>query len=391
MTDDLDSLRAELRQLRADHAAGRIDTAAYDAARSSLERELIDLVVDGDAAGAPAAPRRLVAGALAAIVAVTVAGYAITGAPEHLALGPGGATQEIVVDAGEGAEPVDEAQIAQIIERMAARLREQPDDPDGWSLLARAYAAMGRFSEAAPAFRKAVSLRGDDPDLLADFADTLAALHGGRFNNEVLGLIDRALAIDSGHPKALALAGSAAFDRRDYATAVAQWERVAAALPPGSPMLAQVRASIANAREAGGLPPGAVAAAPPAPPVQAPPRPEAVGMAVRGRVALAPSVAAHVRPEDTVYIVARAAEGPRMPLAVLRKQVKDLPADFVLDDSLAMTPAGRISQHSRVVVIARVSRSGDAMPQPGDPVGESPPVTPGGDAVRIEIGQPVVR
>jgi cytochrome c-type biogenesis protein CcmH len=106
-------------------------------------------------------------------------------------------------------------------------------------------------------------------------------------------------------------------------------------------------------------------------------------------VSLSSALAAKVDPQDTVFVFARAVDGPRMPLAIVRKQVKDLPLNFTLDDSMAMTPATKISSMQRVIVGARVSKRGEATPQPGDLQGQSPPVSPGARGLKIEISQVV--
>jgi cytochrome c-type biogenesis protein CcmH len=100
-------------------------------------------------------------------------------------------------------------------------------------------------------------------------------------------------------------------------------------------------------------------------------------------------MAKQAKPEDTVFVFARPAEGARMPLAILRKQVKDLPLQFTLDDSMAMSPANALSGASKVVVGARVSKSGNAMPQPGDLSGQSAPVSVGASGLQIEIREAV--
>jgi cytochrome c-type biogenesis protein CcmH len=246
-------------------------------------------------------------------------------------------------------------------------LKERPDDVKGWTLLARAYSAMGRHAEAVPVYQKVLALSGETANLLADYADTLGALNGGKLSDEAIKMVERALVLEPDNIKARALAGSAAFDRRDYATAVRQWEAVVAALPPDSSFVPELQASIAQARELGGMPAAPVApaalqaaAAQPAAPA-APARPAApaaaTATAISGSVGLAPALAKQVSPDDTVFIFARAAEGPRMPLAVLRKQVKDLPTSFTLDDSLAMAPTAKISDHARIIVSARISKS----------------------------------
>ncbi len=398
MNDSIPVLRHKLQQLQSLHEAGSLSAEAHAAARAPLERALVDRVLQGEPApAAPAvspakSPRKLQAGLVLAVLVLAVAGYSITGAPSlgGLAAAPAAA----VAGAEPGSPPVSDAEVNDIVARVAQRLKDQPEDGAGWALLARAYSAMGRHTDAIPAFQKAVALIGDDATLMADFADTLAAQSNGRFDPEALKLIERALVLEPDNFKALALSGSAAFDSRDYAQAVRQWERVERNLPADSRMLPQVRSSIAQARELGGLPAAAAPVARAAPAVPAAAKapaagPAAAAKALRGSVSLAPALAAKASPDDTVFILARPAEGPRMPLAVLRKQVKDLPLTFMLDDSMAMAPTAKISDHGRIVVLARVSKSGDALPAPGDLFGQSAEVAPGASGITIQISDVV--
>ncbi len=389
-----DALQQQLQQLQALRDQGSLSEEAHAAARQALmaTRPEADDEAGAGAVERVASPRpswRLQGGLLVAVVALAVVGYGYTGAPDAVVLGPqasaGAAT-------GQGSEagdqsPVTEAQVTEIVERLAQRLQDSPEDAMGWTLLARAYSSLGRHAEAAPAYQKALALQGEDASLMADYADTLAALNGGQFNADALKLVDRALALEPTNLKALALAGSAAFDRRDYLAAVQHWEVVQRSLPPDASILPQVRDSIAQARQLGGLPPAVAAAAPQAAAAETRSVPGAAS--VSGRVSLAPALLAQASPEDTVFILARPAEGPRMPLAVLRKQVKDLPLDFALDDSMAMAPGARISGHDRIVVSARVSKSGQAMPQPGDLSGESGVVAPGAQGLVVLISETV--
>jgi cytochrome c-type biogenesis protein CcmH len=259
-------------------------------------------------------------------------------------------------------------------------------------VLARTYYQLNRFPEATRAYEHAAALMPDDATLLADYADALAAAQGGALQGKPLELVARALAVDPTQWKALALAGTAAFDRKDYAQAVAYWERMKASVPPGSPIAQSVDASIAEARELGGIK-SAASAAPPAiakgPAAAAPAKAPVAGSSagtVAGTVTLAPALAAKVSPNDVVFIFARPVQGPRMPLAIIRKQVRDLPVAFTLDDSTSMSPTTTLSSAGEVIVGARVSRSGQAMPQSGDFEGLSPPVKVGtrGMAVVIE-------
>jgi cytochrome c-type biogenesis protein CcmH len=166
------------------------------------------------------------------------------------------------------------------------------------------------------------------------------------------------------------------------------WEK-AVQLAPGGEMAQQIQGGIDEARRlAGGAAPAAATATPAAPAAPAPATPPALpGTSVSGTVTLAPALAAKARPDDILFVFARAAEGPRMPLAILRKQVKDLPFSFTLDDSMAMTPTMRLSSTPRVVVGARISARGDATPQPGDLQGYSVPVAPGAAGLKIQISE----
>jgi len=402
MSDSLAALRGQLQELEARKTGGAIGKKEYEQERGRIERALAELVLAQGAAagassatataGAPAsaepAPRpstRLVALVSIAVLAIAVAGYAITGSPEL-------ATGKVPVAQGEGSpHEMGAEQFAAAVERLAEKLKEQPDNAEGWAMLARSYVQLGRFPDAVPAFQKAVSLAGNDARLLADYADALAVKNNRVLDGEPTQLIERALKIEPDNLKALALAGTAAYNRKDYAAAVKHWERMAQVAPPDSPWRDQLMSSIAEARQLGGL--GGAAPAKPAPApatAQAANPPAATGAAsVRGTVRLAPALAAQAKPDDTVFIVARAAEGPRIPLAVLRKQVKDLPFDFTLDDSLAMQPAMRISAFPRIVVDARVSKSGQAQPAAGDLAGRSAPVANDTRGLVIEISEVV--
>jgi cytochrome c-type biogenesis protein CcmH len=261
--------------------------------------------------------------------------------------------------------------VAPMVERLAERLRANPEDAAGWAMLGRSYQATGRFAEATAAFAEAAKRTApDDAQLLADYADALAMKQGRSLAGEPEKLVARALAADPDNLKALALAGTIAFERKDYAGALRHWERMARNAPPGSDAARMAEANVAQARSlAGG---GAPAAAAPA-------------AALRGVVRLSPQLAGKVAPTDTVFIYARAAEGSRMPLAILRKEARELPVTFALDDSMAMNPQARLSSVQRVIVAARVSKSGQAAPRPGDLEGQSNSVAPTAQRVDVVI------
>ena len=213
--------------------------------------------------------------------------------------------------------------------------------------------------------------------LLADLADVVAMAQGKRLAGEPARLIQQALDADPRHVKALALAGSVAFEARDHSAARGYWERVLALVPPDSDIARSMQGSIAQATK---LEAALTAAAPATAPAQA-----AVAGALTGEVSLSPALASRVAPGDTLFVFARAAEGPRMPLAIVRRPVGEWPASFSLDDAMAMAPNLKLSGFAQVVVSARISRSGNATPQSGDLIGQSAPVAPGVQGLRIVV------
>jgi len=247
-----------------------------------------------------------------------------------------------------------------------------PDDIEGWKMLGKSYFVMGRFAEAAKAYSKAAIRAPRDAQVLADLADALAMARGQNMQGAPEELVLRALQIDPKNVKALALAGSAAFDRRDFRGAVRYWERMLPLVEAGSEDARVIQSNIEEARAA----------------AAALPKPAVAGARLQGTVRLAPELASKISPTDTLFVYARAAEGPAMPLAVLRGRAADLPLKFSLDDSMAMSPAMKLSAFPKVVVTARISKFGSATPQSGDLQGVSAPVANSG-SVSITIDKVV--
>jgi len=374
-------LRDQLRELDADLDAGTMPRDRYDQAKQELLQRALEesKSVEAVAAKAPqsAAWTAAVLGSTLPIAALLL----------YLALGNHDAFAPLAVQSKPAGEhKVTRQDIEALAEKLAAKLKDDPANVDGWVMLARTYQALDRNEDSARAFDRAVALLPDNADLLADYADLLATIDGG-FREKSVRLIEQALKADPRHWKALALAGTAAFNRKDYKTAVGYWERMKATVPPTSPLAGSIDASIAEARELGGLKAAAAPAAPlPATPA-APPAATAAsaGARIAGTVQLAPALADKVSPTDTVYIFARAVDGPRMPLAILKKQAKDLPVTFALDDSMAMTPSLALSNFPSVIVGARVSKSGSATPQSGDLEGLSSAVKLGATGLAVVI------
>jgi cytochrome c-type biogenesis protein CcmH len=390
MKQDITALRQQLQQLQARLAAGDIDEAAYAAAKAPLERQLLDSVLaEGSAAPAPRPGFKLLAVLAVGVIGLAVAGYSYTGAPGATVLAGSGAAPA----AAAGDPQAERAQFAAAVEQLAQRLANEPDNHEGWAMLARSYARLDQHMMALPAFEKAGPLLETDAALVADYADTLAVLNDRSLQGAPSQWIEKALKINPNHPKSLALAGTAAFERRDFAVAVQHWEKLVSLSPADADFVPQLQASIAEARREGGLPPAAPAAsaaAGTAPATTQAAAPAAAGGArLQGSVRLSPALAQQAAPEDSVFVFARAAEGPRMPLAIMRVQVKDLPFQFTLDDSQAMAPELQLSKFQKVVVSARISKSGQALPAAGDLLGQSGPVDNTATGVAIEINEVV--
>jgi cytochrome c-type biogenesis protein CcmH len=405
----LATARGRLQQLKSLHDAGRLDAKTYEAERRTVEQEIgAHLLAQAPAAPRPRPSGRLVAGLTVAVAGVAIAGYMATGSPALVA-GSGGAMPPDHAAASasgaagnDAASPAAQQQIAAMVDKLAARMKDRPDDVEGWIMLARSYTVLGRYADALPAYARATELQPQNASLLADYADTVAATKRTANNPESIALIERALAVDPGHPKALALAGTVDYDRGDYTRAIIRWQAILERVPAESDLGQQITGSIADARaKLGGAPPPAMAAASGTGAAQAATASASAAPgsdksntafaapAVSGTVTLDPALAAKAAPGDTVFVFARAASGGRMPLAVQRARVADLPLRFKLDDSMAMAPGMTVSSAKQVIVVARISKSGQATPSPGDLAGEAAPVAPGAANIAVRIDRVV--
>ena len=230
--------RDELAELERDFASGSLTQADYEESRRELQRRLLEDAGGGDAAGAKAQPARK--SALLIGLALPIAGALI-----YFALG------NIPALTPESAQPpkVTAKEIEDMVARLAARMEQNPDsDPKGWVMLARSYKAMGRYEESTRAFGKAEKLVNEDPNLLTDYAEALALSTGGSLRGRPSELIARALKLDPDFPDGLVLAGTAAYEREDYAAAAANWERLLKQLPPDSEDAKSLSDSIKKAR-----------------------------------------------------------------------------------------------------------------------------------------------
>jgi cytochrome c-type biogenesis protein CcmH len=383
----------QLAELEADVAAGTLGPEQLEEGRLELEHRLLAEAREEAPQVRVTRGSRWTAVALGvALPAAAVALYLHLGRIDAMAPIPEAAQVQ------DAAHDITPAQLGSMVQRLADRLRKQPDDAEGWMMLGRSYAVMQRYPDAVQAYQKAYDLVGDNPDVLTGLADAIAMASGGAFTEDSKRLIERAVQVDPSNRKALWLAGTVAYEAQDYPKALDLWERLATLLPPGSDVAATIQANIAEVKDLmagkGGAPSGPMFAAADTPPTDGaatpPPADGAPGAStVAGTVSLSPSLAAKVDPDATLFIFARAPQGPRMPLAILRRKAGDLPTDFTLDKDMAMMPAMSLAAFPQVMIGARVSRTGNAMPQSGDLQGMTGPVAVGSTGVSVVIDEVV--
>jgi cytochrome c-type biogenesis protein CcmH len=306
---------------------------------------------------------------------------------------PAGLDPAQLAATNERSRQVDPKDANAAIEQLAQLLKTQPGNTEGWTMLARSLNAMGRYADASRAYKNLTTLVPQDAQLLTEYAGSVAMAQGESLQGEPEKLLARALAAEPSNTKALSLSGSAAFERGDYDAAITYWKKVLTLAPPDSEIVQVASDNIkeALAATAAGNQP-ALAEAKVASQEIAQPVAEKSSVAattqatqVAGTVELDPALRSEVNDTDTVFIFAKATEGPRFPLAVVRKQVKDLPFTFVLDDSMSMMPEAKLSGFSSLVVGARISKSGNATPTVGDLEGAVSSVRPGAKGLKIRI------
>ncbi len=356
-------LREQLAELEAEHAAGRISAEAYSRSREELERRALD---EGQAAAEVLEARPAKGWALGLALVVPVATVAV-----YMALGtPDGLDPEKVA----GKKGFSQAEIADMVGTLAARLEQEPDNVEGWMMLARSYLVLEDYPKAAAAYEKLAALAPNEPDVFADWADVVAGIKG-TVVGDAEALAQKALAIAPDHPKALALAGTAAFQREDFAGAAAHWEKILAQVPAGTEVERGIRASINDARTKAGmalLGDGEGAAAAPAP------------LKLAGRLDIAAALRDRLAAEDSVFVFVRGeAGGP--PLAALRFKGSDLPLEFSFDGVASMSGDAPVPE--RVMVAARVSKSGTPTATPGDLEGRTVGIAPDARGVALTIDQ----
>ena len=366
------------------HKNGILSDTEYAAKRAELGERLLG------ALDAPAAPRRGYAAAVAVALLVPAAAivlYRIVGAPE--ALVPGALTQ--------APTPADhDGNMEQAIANLAVKLRQNPDDVERWTLLGRAYEATQRFDQARDALKHAYDLAKGDPDVAVAYAEALAlSSPTRRIEGEPRQILDAALKAAPDNQRGLWLLGISEYQGKDYDKAIGAWKHLLGVLPKDSDIIPSVQQQIARAeaeRDGKPLPaaaPGqanAAVAETPAAPASA----SESGPQLHVEVAIDPKLSGKLAPGDVLFVYAKAASGPPMPLAIQRMSAEKLPIAVTLTDGMGMLPSMKLSQFPQVVIGARVSRSGNAMPQSGDlQVLSKPVAVTTTDPIKLTIDQVV--
>jgi cytochrome c-type biogenesis protein CcmH len=381
---DMDATRARAEDLRRRQVAGELTQDEFDTQQGALAEALLAHgTARGRATAAQASRPRARLLAAGALLAALVAGawHAWLGRPDNATTARATPAQPAAASApAPAAHALSDEQLEHMVALSLQRVQKAPQDAAAWAMLAHSYDMLGKFAESSKAYATLARLVPRDAQVLADYADALAVANGRTLAGEPTVLVNKALEIDPRNVKALTLAGSAAFERQDFAEAVARWQ-AARDLARDPRFASEIDASLATARASAkgqAAPARAAASARALAPASA---------VVSGRITLADDLQSKVPPDATVFVFARPVDGSRMPVAVLRRKASDLPLQFSLDDSMAMVPDARLSRVSTVVIGARISRRGDIAPQSGDMQGLSAPVSVGTRGIKVEISE----
>ncbi|MEJ1364165.1 MAG: c-type cytochrome biogenesis protein CcmI [Candidatus Sedimenticola sp. (ex Thyasira tokunagai)] len=350
-----------LSELEADLANGVLDQQAFNQAKEELEQALLLDLKDEEAPAATEVakgPGRIAMGIAAiSIPALAVGLYLQIGTPQMLSPGTDDMVQQ------QGAAPTVEEMLSTLVER----LKEKPDDSEGWYLLGRTYMMLKEYPKAVTSFEQLHKLIGDEPTVLLSLADALAMAGDGNMQGRPADLVRKAVELAPTDTTALWLAGMVEDQAGNHAKAVAYWERLEPMVQEDAESRQRVAMLLSKSRQKAGLPTPSAASATTAGAV-------AAAAEITLNISLAPELQQQVKGGESMFVYARPLEGPRMPLAAVRIKVSDLPGTVILSDAQAMTPQAKLSNFEYVLVGARISRGGDAIAASGDLKGEVMPV-----------------
>jgi cytochrome c-type biogenesis protein CcmH len=375
--------KERMSELESQLAGGTIDAQTFEQEKLELEQTLLDDIAAADAQ-ARATPAKygklglLVAGIGVPVMAVGM--YLYLGSPQYIetATTVAGASNPHAQVQNEEAPSAEE-----LTAMLEQRIKDTPDDPDAWFMLGRMYASAGRYNDAADAYRTLARITDNHPTALVVLADVLAMSQDGKIAGQPMELVLQALELDPDNATALWLAGRGSVEVSEYAAALSYYERASVQLSDKPELLQQLDEQIQEvrvaAREAG-------VDLPDVPDVQLPDTVPAVAIGVA--VSVDPSLQASLESSDTLFVFARATEGPPMPLAAVKGTAGDLPAAITLDDTAMLRSGDKLSQYAELTITARITRSGQPMAASGDMQSDSVTVRPGYDkSVSLVINQ----
>lgn len=379
-------------ELDKDLKEGSLEQEQYESSLIELEQQLLQDIPEEDPARPVRAERSKPAmiAVLISIPAAAIGLYAWLGSPQALNYQY---AQTMPQNPHANGMPANGQQktlsVAEMVGKLEQRMKQNPKDAKGWNMLARSYIYLREYKKAVGAYEKLVQLVPNHPQILSDYADVIGVTQGGSLKGKPHELLQKALTLDPNNLKALWLSGTYYYQQKEYKRAIQLWQRLQTMLKPNTEDARMVATILAQAQaKMTGKP--VVRPAPGILDQKQTQQTTTAGASIQGHVSLDASLQNKVQPGDTVFIYARAAKGPRMPLAILRKQVKDLPLDFTLDDSMAMMPQMKLSNFQQVIVSARVSRSGNAITQSGDLIGSVPvDISKNSNKLNITINQVV--
>ena len=374
---NIDIAKERLAELDTELAEGVIDQDIYQSMKEELESALYyDIESNTEVNKASQSKGAWITVVIALLVPlISVALYFSLGEPEALTIKPG---QVIAQHSREGHDSKPQS-IKEMVQKLVARLKKDPEDIDGWFMMGRTLMTLKQYKEAIIAYRKVIELAGKEPGTLVSLADAIAMSRGGDLQGEPEALIAEALEMDPQNITGLWLAGMSAERKQQHRKAIDYWQKLMPLLAADDPSRSTLQGLIAKAQQAlGGK--GEVVAQKQVPVAK-------TGLKVH--ISISPELKAKTTGNELLFVYAKAMSGPPMPLAAVRKQVRDLPLTLTLDDSMAMMPQMKLSNFNKVIVGARVSKSGRPIAQSGDFQGEVSNVMVKGnsDTINVVISQ----
>ena len=378
--------RAQISDLDFEHQSGHISAQEWQQTRDELSQRLLEDTSVGDDPGArkekPALWTAVLIGLTLPVASLSM--YLWVGEP-----------QALQAMATVPPEKAMQAELSGMAQTLAKKLESNPDNQEGWVMLGRSYRTLEKYDNAVSAYDRALKLSADDGVKL-ERAEVLALKAQGNFDGEPWNVIREILKKDPQQKGALLLAGSASYAHDKYADALRYWQQARKLLAADHPDVPSLEGAIATAQNKLGLPV--------TPPTSSPQAPAAAsgagatasvssgaqaGLNITGRISLAAALKDKASPTDMVYVYASPANGDRMPLAIFKSTVAKLPLNFTLDDSTAMLPERKLSGAGEVILKARISKSGNAIPQSGDLTGTLGPVKVGAKGLMLEIKEQI--